>query len=164
MLSKTVQNAINDQIGKEFYSGYVYLSMSAYFQSINLPGCANWMRIQYKEEISHALKLYDYVHERGGRVTLQAIQQPKSEFKSPLDVFKQALGHEREVTEMINKLYALTQKENDYPATIRLQWFVTEQVEEERNAGEIVEQLTMIGDNKIALIMLDRQLGARAAS
>lgn len=164
MLSKTIQDAINDQISKEFYSGYVYLSMSAYFQSINLPGCANWMRVQYQEEVSHALKLYDYVHEREGHVTLQAIQQPKSEFKSPLYVFEQALGHEREVTAMINKLYSLTQKENDYPTTIKLQWFITEQVEEEKNAGGIVEQLKMIGDNKIALLMLDRQLGARAAS
>jgi ferritin len=163
MLSKTIQDAINDQIGKELYSGYVYLSMSAYFQSINLPGCANWMRIQYQEEVSHALKLFDYVHERGGHVTLQAIPQPKSEFKSPLDVFEQALGHERDVTAMINKLYALTQKENDYPTTIELQWFVTEQVEEEKHAGEICEQLRMVGDNKVALLMLDRQLGARAA-
>jgi ferritin len=110
MLSKTIQEAINDQIGKELYSGYVYLSMSAHFQSVNLPGCANWMRIQYQEEVGHALKLYDYVHERGGQVTLQAIPQPKSKFKSPLDVFEQALGHERDVTAMINKLYALSQK------------------------------------------------------
>jgi len=164
MLSKTIQDAINDQIGKELYSGYVYLSMSAYFQSVNLPGCANWMRVQYQEEVTHALKLYDYVHERGGQITLQAIPQPKSKFKSPLDVFEQALGHEREVTASINKLYALSQKENDYPTSIKLQWFVTEQVEEERNAEEIVEQLKMIGDNKVALLMLDRQLGARAAS
>jgi ferritin len=164
MLSKTIQEAINDQIGKELYSGYVYLSMSAYFQSVNLPGCANWMRIQYQEEVGHALKLFDYVHERGGHVTLQAIPQPKSKFKSPLDVFEQALGHERDVTAMINKMYALSQKENDYPTAIKLQWFVTEQVEEEKHAGEIVDQLNMIGDNKVALLMLDRQLGARAAS
>lgn len=164
MLSKTIHDAINDQIGKELYSGYIYLSMSAYFQSINLPGCATWMRVQYQEEVGHALKLFDYVHERGGHVTLQAIPQPKSEFTSPLDVFEQALGHERDVTAMISKLYALSQKENDYPTAIKLQWFVTEQVEEERNASDIVDQLKMIGDNKVALLMLDRQLGARAAS
>lgn len=163
MLSKSIQEAINDQIGKELYSGYVYLSMSAYFQSVNLPGCANWMRIQYQEEVSHALKLYDYAHERGGQVTLHAIPQPRSKFKSPLDVFEQALEHERDVTTMINKLYVLSQKENDYATAIRLQWFVTEQVEEEKNAGEIVEQLKMIGDNKVALLILDKQLGARTA-
>ncbi|MEK9138748.1 MAG: ferritin [Bacteroidota bacterium] len=164
MLSKTVQDAINDQIAKEFYSGYVYLSMSAYLQSINLPGCAHWMRMQYQEEVGHALKLFDYVHKREGHVTLHAIQQPNTQFKSPLDVFEQALGHEREVSAMINKLYALTQKENDYPTQIELQWFITEQVEEEKNAGAIVEQIKMIGDNKVALLMLDRQLGARGAS
>ncbi len=164
MLSKTVQDAINDQIGKEFYSAYIYLQMSAYFQSANLPGFAHWMRLQYQEEMKHGMKLYDYVHEREGLVTLQAIPQPRGDFKSPLDVFEQALAHEREVTALINKLYALTQKENDHPTTIHLQWFVTEQVEEEKNAGAIVEQLKLIGDNKMGMMMLDRQLGARAAS
>jgi len=163
MLSKAIQDAINDQIGKEFYSAYIYLQMSAYFQSTNLSGCAHWMRLQYEEEVRHALKLYDYVHEREGKVTLQTLPQPRAEFSSPLDVFEQSLHHEREVTVMINKLYALTQKENDYPTTIELQWFITEQVEEEKNAGAIVEQLKMIGDNKMGLIMLDRQLGVRAA-
>jgi ferritin len=138
--------------------------MSAYLQSINLPGCAHWMRMQYQEEVGHALKLFDYVHKREGHVTLHAIQQPNTQFKSPLGVFEQALGHEREVSAMINKLYALTQKENDYPTQIKLQWFITEQVEEEKNAGAIVEQIKMIGDNKVALLMLDRQLGARDAS
>jgi ferritin len=163
MLSKSIQNAINDQIAAEFYSAYVYLSMSAHFQSINLPGCAHWMRLQYQEEVTHALKLFDYVHEREGQVVLETIQQPKSKFKSALDVFEQALAHEKEVSGMINKLYALTQKENDYPTQIELQWFITEQVEEEKNARTIVEQFQMIGDNKVALLMLDRQLGARGA-
>ena len=164
MLSKTIQDAITEQIGKEFYSAYIYLQMSSYFQSTNLGGSAHWMRLQYQEEMRHGLKLYDYVHEREGRVSLPAIPQPRTDYKSPLDVFEQALSHEREVTALINKLYALTQKENDYPTTIELQWFVTEQVEEEKNAGAIVEQLKMIGDNKMGLIMLDRQLGARAAN
>ena len=163
MMNKTIQNAISEQIAREFYSGYLYLSMSAYFQSMNLPGCAQWMRIQYQEEVNHALKLFDYVHEREGHVSLQAIQQPKADFKSPLDVFEQALNHEREVSLTINQLYALTQKENDYPTQIALQWFITEQVEEEKSAGAIVEQIKMIGDNKVALLMLDRQLGARSA-
>jgi ferritin len=163
MLSKTIQDSINDQIAKELHSAYIYLAMSSYFQSVNMPGSAQWMRIQYQEETGHAMKLYNYVHEREGHVTLQAIPQPKSDYKSALDVFEQALGHEREVTASINKLYGLAQKENDHATAIALQWFVTEQVEEERNANGIVEQLKMIGDNKIAMIMLDRQLGARAA-
>jgi ferritin len=163
MLSKTIQDAFNDQISKEFYSAYIYLAMSGYFQSQNLPGCSHWMRVQYQEEVGHALKLFDYVNEREGKVVLQAIKQPSSEFKSPLDVFQQSLTHEREVTAMINNLYSLTQKENDYPSQIALQWFITEQVEEEKNAGGIVEQLKMIGDNRMGLMMLDRQLGVRAA-
>lgn len=163
MLSKTVQDAINNQIAAEFHSAYVYLSMSAYFQSINLPGSAHWMRLQYQEEMGHALKLYDYVLDREGTVVLQSIKQPASKFKSTLDVFQQALEHEKEVTKMINSLYALTLKENDYAAQIQLQWFITEQVEEEKNAGAIVEQLKMIGDNKSALLYLDRQLGMRTA-
>ena len=161
MLSKTTQEALNDQIGKEFYSAYVYLSMSAFFQGENLPGCAHWMRLQYQEEITHALKLFDYLHDRGGTVALQAVKQPPVKFKSALDVFQQALAHEKEVTASINRLYALTQKENDYATQVALQWFVTEQVEEEKNAAEIVEQLRMVGDNRVALLMIDRQLASR---
>ncbi len=163
MLSKTIQTALNNQIEQEFYSAYVYLSMSSYFQSVSLPGCAHWMRLQYQEEIQHALKLFDYVHDRDGKVTLQAIARPESNFKSPMQVFEQALEHERAVTTMINKLYALTQKENDYATQIELQWFITEQVEEEKNAGSIVEQLNMVGENKTAMLMLDKQLGMRSA-
>ena len=164
MLSKNVQEALNDQIGKEFYSAYIYLSMSAYFQGENLPGCAHWMRLQYQEEIAHALKLFDYIHNREGVVTLQAIKQPQGKFKSALDVFLQALGHEKDVTASINRIYALTQKENDYATQVALQWFVTEQVEEEKNAGEIVEQMKMVGDNRVALLMIDRQLAARGGT
>jgi ferritin len=163
MISKTIQDAFNDQISKEIYSAYIYLAMSSYFQNSNLPGCAHWMRSQYNEELGHALKLFDYVHAREGKVTLFAIPQPKTEFSSPLAVFQQALEHEREVTRMINNLYALTQKENDYASQIELQWFITEQVEEEKSAGGIVEQLKMIGDNKSNLIYIDRQLGMRGA-
>jgi ferritin len=163
MLSKTIQDAFNDQTSKEFSSAYLYLSMSAYFAGNNLPGCAHWMRLQYQEEIGHALKLFDYVLGREGKVTLHAIEKPRAEFTSPLDVFQQALAHEREVTRMINNLYAMTQKENDYASQIELQWFVAEQVEEEKAAGMIVEQLKMIGDNTSALLYLDRQLGMRTA-
>jgi ferritin len=163
MLSKSLQKALNDQVGKEFSSAYLYLSMSAWFQAENLPGCAHWMRLQHQEEAAHALKLFDYLHDREGAVELQAIVQPQAKFGSPLDVFKEALAHERKVTASINQLYGLAQKENDYATQIALQWFVTEQVEEEKNAAGIVEQLKMVGENRIALLMLDRQLGARQA-
>ena len=161
MLSKSVQEALNDQIGKEFSSAFIYLAMSASFQTMNLPGCAHWMRLQYQEEVSHAMKLFGYVHDRGGTVVLQGIKQPPAKYKSPLDIFEQALSHERGVTASIHKLFALAQKEGDFPTQIALQWFVTEQVEEEKHATEIVNQLSVVGDNKLAMMMLDRQLGAR---
>ncbi|MBW8056804.1 MAG: ferritin [candidate division NC10 bacterium] len=162
MLSKVLQDAINDQIKDEFYAAYLYLAMSAHFETVHLPGCARWMRGQSQEEASHAMKLFEFVHERGGRVVLHAIKQPPANFKSPLDAFQQALEHERGVTRMIHRLYELAAKENDYATQIMLQWFITEQVEEERSAGDIVEQLKMVGDQSVALFMLDKQLGARA--
>ena len=161
MLSRKVQDAINEQIKHEFYSSYFYLSMSAHLESVHLSGFARWMRLQSQDEMSHAMKLFDFVQEREGRVVLQAIDQPPAKFKSPLDVFQQALEHERKVTNMIHKLYDLAGKENDYATQVMLQWFVQEQVEEEKAAGDIVEQLKMIGDEVTALLMLDRQLGAR---
>lgn len=161
MLSKTMQDAINDQIQKEYHSSYLYLAMAAYCETSNLPGSARWMRVQSQEELSHALKLYDHVVDRGGRVTLQAIPQPPAEYKSALDVFEKVLAHEQLVTASIHKLYALALKENDYAAQVMLQWFVTEQVEEEKSAGEVVEQMKMVGDSKNGLLMLDRGLGKR---
>jgi ferritin len=161
MLSATLEKAINDQIKNELYSAYLYLSMSAYLEANNLPGSARWMRLQYEEEVSHAMKLFDYVHDRGGRVVLQAIDQPAAEFGSLLDVFQKALEHEQKVTGMINSIYDLAVRENDYPTQIEMQWFITEQVEEEKNASDIVDQLKMVGDHGPSLIMLDRHLGAR---
>ena len=161
MLSKVVQDALNQQIKDELYSSYLYLSMSAHCETINLPGSAHWMRLQSEEELSHAMKLFDYVNDRGGRVVLQGIDQPPAEFNAPLDIFQQVLEHEQKVTGLIHQLYALALKENDYPTQIELQWFIKEQVEEEKSAGEIVEQLKVIGDHSTALLMLDRQLGAR---
>ncbi|MFQ5657890.1 MAG: ferritin, partial [Candidatus Methylomirabilales bacterium] len=146
MLSQKIQDAINEQIKHEFYSSYLYLSMSAHFESVHLSGFARWMRLQSQEEMSHAMKLFDFVQGREGRVVLKAIDQPPAKFKSPIDVFQQALEHERKVTGMIHKLYDLAAKENDYATQVMLQWFVTEQVEEEKAAGDIVEQLKMIGD------------------
>jgi ferritin len=164
MLNKNVQDAINTQIKNEIYSAYLYLSMSGYFESINLPGFAKWMRIQWQEELEHALKFFDFVNDRAGRVVLGAIDQPKSDFESPLAVFQEALAHEQKVTAMINNLYALAVKENDYPAQVLLQWYINEQVEEEKNATNIVEQLKRIGNDGSALLILDRELGARKAN
>jgi len=163
MLGKAMQDAINEQINKELYSAYLYLSMAAYAESENLSGVAHWMRMQYQEEVMHALKFFDYVNERGGRVVLAAIDQPQVEFESPVDVFNITLEHERKVTGLINNLYALAVKENDYASQMMLQWFITEQVEEEANAGQILDTLKMVGDNSHALLMLDRELAQRAA-
>ena len=161
MLSKAIEEAINEQIKNELYSAYLYLSMSAYLEANNLPGFAHWMRLQNQEEVSHAMKFFDYMNDRGSRVVLQAIDQPPAEFESALDIFQKALDHEQKVTAMINRIYELAVKENDYPTQVELQWFITEQVEEEKSAGDIVEQLKMVGEHGPSLIMLDRQLGAR---
>ncbi len=161
MLSKTLEAAINEQIKNELYSAYLYLSMSAYLEANNMPGSARWMRLQSEEETSHAMKLFDYMNDRGNRVVLQAIDQPPSEFASVLDIFEKALEHEQKVTGMINRIYELAVKENDYPTQVELQWFITEQVEEEKSAGDIVEQLKIVGEHGPSLIMLDRALGAR---
>jgi ferritin len=163
MLSQKIQDAINEQIKNELYSAYLYLSMAAYAEDANLPGIAHWMRLQYQEEVMHGLKFFDYVNERGGRVTLYALDQPPSEFKSPLDVFERTLEHEQKVTGLINSLYALAVEERDYATQMMLHWFIEEQVEEESTASGILETLKMIGDNSNALLMLDRELGQRAA-
>ncbi len=162
MLSNTMQSALNQQINRELFSAYLYLSMSAHFQAVNLPGFAHWMRKQYEEERGHALKIYDYIFERGGKVELEAVAKPEANFKSPLDVMKQVLEHEKKVTGSIHELYELAVKENDYPTQVMLQWFITEQVEEEKSAMEIIATLNMVGEAAPALIMLDRQLGARS--
>jgi ferritin len=161
MLSKALEGAINDQIRDELYSSYLYLSMSAYFEASNMPGSARWMRLQSEEEVSHAMKLFDYMNDRGSRVVLQGIEQPPAEFASTLDIFEKALAHEQKVTGLINSIYELAVKENDYPTQVELQWFITEQVEEEKSASDIVEQLKLVGDHGPSLIMLDRALGAR---
>src|SRR3954453_2295476 len=163
MLKQTIQDAINEQIKNELFSAYVYLSMSAYCQSINLPGFANWTRVQSQEEVGHAMRLFDYVIDRGGRVSLAAIDKPPVDFKSPLDLAEGTLEHERRVTGMINNLYELAVRESDYATQAQLQWFVTEQVEEEKSASAILEQLKMVGDNRTALLMMDVELGKRVA-
>jgi ferritin len=163
MLSTTLNDAINDQIGFELNSAYIYLGMSAYCESRNLPGFAKWLRIQWQEELGHGLKLHDMVLERGGKIALQSIDKPPAKYPSVMDVFKQVLAHEKKVTASINKLYAMASKENDYATQVALQWFITEQVEEEKNAADILAAIEMIGDSGTALYMLDKQMGSRAA-
>ncbi len=162
MLSQSVQDALNEQIKNEFYSSFVYLSMSAYFDQQNLPGLARWMRVQAGEEHVHAMKIFDHILDRNGTVELRAFPQPPVRFGSPLNVFEQALQHERAVTRNIHDLYALAVEQKDYPARVFLDWFVHEQVEEEKTAELIAEQLRMVGDDRPALLMLDRELGQRS--
>jgi ferritin len=161
MFGEAIQDAMNEQMKNEFYAAYQYLSMAAYCESENLPGFAHWMRAQAREETEHAMKFYDFILDRNGRVVLQAIEGPVVEFGSPLEVFERALEHEQKVTAMINDLYGLAVRENDYASQTFLQWFVTEQVEEEKNAGDVVETLKMIGDKSEALFLLDRELARR---
>ncbi|MGC9393847.1 MAG: ferritin [Anaerolineae bacterium] len=160
-LSKVMESAINKQIQAEYYSSYMYLAMAAYCDSVNMPGYAHWMREQAEEELEHALKFYDYIVERGGRVVLEAIQQPPVEYDSLLAVAEATYAHEQKVTNLIHALYEAAVAEKDYASQVFLQWYVKEQVEEEDNAGTIVDQFKMIGDHPNGLFMLDRQLGAR---
>jgi ferritin len=164
MLNEEIQKALNDQINNELYAAYLYLSMSAYFKAANLEGFAHWMRMQREEEIAHAMKIFDFVQDRDGRIELQALDKPQADFESPLVVMEQALGHEQKVTQRINELYELAVKHKDYPTQTLLQWFVTEQVEEEATAKQLADQLKLVGDNTAALLMLDRELGARTTA
>ncbi len=161
MLSQAMQEAINGQINAELYSAYLYLAMAAHCAAANLPGFAHWMRVQGREEVGHALRFFDYVVDRGGCPTLQAIGQPPTTFQGPSAVFQQTLAHEQEVTRRIHTLCGVATRENDYATLEMLQWFVKEQVEEERSASEVLGALKMIGDQGPALMMLDRQLGGR---
>lgn len=160
-LSKTMQDALNDHMNQEFYSSYLYLSMSAYCESISLPGFAHWLRVQSQEEYAHAMKLFDFVSDREGQVVLHPIAQPTIEFSSALDVMEQTLEHERHVSQLINRLYDTAVKEGDYTTQVHLHWFITEQVEEEKTASDLVEQLKLIGNQGDALLLLDREMGAR---
>lgn len=163
MISKTMQDAINEQINKELYSSYLYLSMAAYFEDKNLPGFGKWLRMQAEEEREHGMKFFDFLQDRGGRVLLKAIAAPPTEWKSNLEAFKEVAAHEAHVTASINALYELAVQEKDYPAQVMLHWFIDEQVEEEKNAAEIVSQLEMVEAHGTAVLMLDHQLGKREA-
>lgn len=161
MLSKKMQDALNTQINHELYSSYLYLAMSAHFEAANLPGFANWMKVQSAEEYGHGMKFFHFINERSGRAELDAIAKPPVEYKTPLDVMKKVLEHEKKVTGTIEALYELALKEKDYPTQVMLQWFITEQVEEEKNASDIIELLKSIGDSPAGLAMVDGKLGAR---
>jgi ferritin len=161
MISKKMEKALNEQVNAEMYSAYMYLSMEAYFKSKNLNGFANWMRAQTQEEMIHAMKIYCFIHERGGKVTLKAIDGPPTQWESPLAVFEAVYAHEQKVTGLINGLVDLAIKENDHASNTFLQWFVSEQVEEEASADEVVQQLKMMENAPGGMFMLDRELGQR---
>ena len=163
MLSEKMQDALNGQINAELYSSYLYLAMSAYFESVNLRGAAKWMRVQAAEENAHAMRIYDHVIGRGGRATLKAIDAPPAKWDSPLAAFRAAHAHEVKVTGMIHRLVELAESDKDPAARGMLQWFVDEQVEEEASVEEIVQKLTMIKDSPNGLFMMDHRLGERGS-
>ncbi len=160
-LSPKMQAAMNEQMRREFVAYYLYLAMAAWFARRNFSGFAAWMRAQAREEESHALKLFDYIDDRGGEISLEAIDKPKAEWKSVLAVFEAAKGHEAKVSQGIHKLYELALSEKDYAGQAMLQWFITEQVEEEKTSTHIVETIRIIGASSSALLNYDRELGSR---
>lgn len=162
MLADKMQTALNNQLNAELYSGYLYLSMNAYFKSINLDGFANWMHYQAQEELTHGMKFYDFINQRGGQVALALIDAPPKRWNSPLAVFEATLEHEQKVTGLINDLMEVALAERDHATQIFLQWFVSEQVEEEENVGGVLEQLKLMGEAKGGLFMIDRELAKRS--
>ena len=164
MLTEKMQTALNAQLNAELYSSYLYLSMNAYFKSVNLDGFANWMHYQAQEELEHSMKFYDFIIQRGGKVVLSQIEAPPTEWDSPMAVFEVTLAHEQKVTGLINDLVEIAHEERDHATNIFLQWFVSEQVEEEENVGGVLEQLKLMGDAKVGLFMIDRELAKRSPS
>jgi len=161
MLSEKMEEALNEQLVAEFYSAYLYLSMAAYCEAEGLEGFARWLTFQAQEEQAHGMKFFDFINERGGRVELGEIEKPPTEFDSVLDVFERTLEHEKKVTAGIHELYELSQKEEDYPTQVFLEWFVEEQVEEEDSAQKIVDKLRMVEGKSHALLSLDKEMGSR---
>ena len=163
MLKNTVENALNDQIDKELASAHLYLSMAAHFEHEKLPGFAHWMKVQSREEVGHGMRLFEYVADRGGRVVLGGIEAPPAQFGAPAEIFEQVLEHERKVTQSIHELYALAVQEKDYPTQTHLHWFINEQVEEEKNAEDIIRQLEAVDGKAHLMLMLDHKMGERKA-
>ncbi len=164
MLSKKLHNTLNDQINAEYYSGYLYLAMSSYLESISMDGCANWMRIQAQEELMHGMKIYNYLIDRGERVLLQPLEKPPHEWGSVLEAFVAAHNHEQKMTGMINGLADLAQTEKDFATSNLMQWFVDEQVEEEATVDSIVQKIKMLGGDGPGLFMIDRELKQRVTT
>ena len=162
MIAPKMLEAMNEHLNVEFYSAYYYLSMSAYFHDTDFNGFGNWMRIQYTEELAHAGKFFDFINDREGKIHLKPIAEPPGEWGSPLEVFEDTLKHEQEVTQKIYDLVDLSLEIRDHASNTFLQWFVTEQVEEEATASEIIQQLKLVGDDGNGLFLLDRELGQRA--
>ena len=162
MLSKKMTSALNEQINKEMYSAFLYMAMSSYSDSIGLKGFANWFMVQYHEEMDHAMKIYNYLQDQGEQVKLKAIAEPPSTFESAMDMFHKTLKHEKKVTKSINDLVDLAIAEKDHATQIFLQWFVTEQIEEEANDNEIIDKLKLVGEKGNGLFMVDKELGARS--
>ena len=160
-MNEKLEKAFNDQINAEFYSEYFYLAMYAYFDRMNLQGFKNWMNVQIQEEHAHAMGLFNYVHERGGKVVLQEIAKPQTDWESPLEVFKDVLKHEQYVTSRINELADIADEVKDRAAVSFIDWYIKEQVEEENNVGNVLKTLTLICDDKQCLYMLDKELAAR---
>lgn len=160
-MNKKIEEAFNEQLNAELYSSYLYLSMANYFAAENLDGMAAWMRIQTDEERIHAMKFLDHINDRGGRVVLKQIDEPKIEWSDPLEAFQDAYNHECLISSKINALVDLASSENDHAASTFLQWFVTEQIEEEATALATVERLKKVGDSPVGLLMIDQQLGLR---
>jgi len=163
MMNKKMADAINAQIQAELYSAYLYLSMSADCESKNLKGFASWLKIQYQEETSHAMKLMAYLQERGGSVELRTIDAPPTTFKSHMEIFEQVLAHEKHVTALINSLYEQAIDVKDFATQIFLQWFINEQIEEEATASVILEKIKMLGDKGSSILYLDKELGKRGS-
>lgn len=163
MVPKKVQDALNNQLNEEMFSSYSYLAMSAYFESNDLSGFASWFKAQSAEEYGHAMKIFDYLHQVGGKVMLKDIKPPKTNWNAHLDIFKEMFAAEKKVTKSINSLVELSIKEKDYATNNFLQWFVSEQVEEEATAQKLLKRMEMIGNNSAGLLMFDRELGMRAA-
>lgn len=161
MLNNKVQDALNEQINAEFWSAYLYLSMAQHFEAEGMSGVANWFKIQFQEEQAHATIFMNYINQRGGRVTLKAIDAVPTSWESPLEAFKATLEHEKKVTALINDLYALAESERDYATRDRLTWFVSEQVEEEDNCRTLIDKFSLIGNDGMGLYMLDQELGSR---
>lgn len=161
MITKKMEKVLNGQINKEFYSAYLYLAMSAYCNKLNMPGAEHWFRMQYDEEVIHMTKMFDYVMQHGGDVRLLQIDEPPHDFGTVLEAFEASLKHEQFVTQSINDLLDVAVEEKDHATQVFLQWFITEQVEEEANVQEIVQRLKLAGDNGGALMMLDDKLSQR---